>query len=217
MNSPGLRLRNGLCASGERRLAPRDVVTLHGVRTTTALRTACDLGRLLHRDQALAAMDSLLRLGPFGHRELLAESVRFRGYRGVVQLRALAPLADGRAESPGESVMRLRWIDAGLPRPEPQLAVAAPHGRYYLDLGLEELRFGAEYFGEDYHGESERQADQARLDWLVDRRAFTIVVLRKPNLFGARRDAERRLVEGFDSARRALGVRSPWILDLGTR
>ncbi len=36
---------------------------------------------------------------------------------------SLAPLADGRAESPPESILRLYWIDAGLPRPVPQLEV----------------------------------------------------------------------------------------------
>ena len=56
---PGRRLRNGLTDSGERMLAPFDVVTIRGLRVTTPLRTACDLGRLLHRDQALAAMDAL--------------------------------------------------------------------------------------------------------------------------------------------------------------
>ena len=48
-----------------------------------------------------------------------AEIGRFRGFRGVVQLRCLAPLGDGRAESPGESALRLHWYDAGLPTPEP--------------------------------------------------------------------------------------------------
>ena len=62
---PGYRLRNGLVASGERMLRPEDVVEIGGLRVTTPLRTACDLGRLLHRDQAFAAMDSLAGLGAF--------------------------------------------------------------------------------------------------------------------------------------------------------
>ncbi len=62
---PGYRLRNGLTNSGERRLRTDDVVELDGLRLTTPLRTACDLGRLLHRDQAFAALDSLARLGVF--------------------------------------------------------------------------------------------------------------------------------------------------------
>ena len=44
---------------------------------------------------------------------------RFRGERWVTTLRTIAPLADGRAESPPESILRLYWIDAGLPWPVP--------------------------------------------------------------------------------------------------
>src|SRR3954451_138379 len=49
--TPGLRLRNGVCASGERHLAARDVEMVGALRVTTPLRTACDLGRLRHADQ----------------------------------------------------------------------------------------------------------------------------------------------------------------------
>ena len=62
---------NGLSASGERMLTEDDVVEIGGLRVTTALRTACDLGRLLHRDQALAALDSLSRLAAYEPHELL--------------------------------------------------------------------------------------------------------------------------------------------------
>ena len=78
-----------------------------GLRVTTPLRTACDLGRLLSRDRAFAALDTMLRLGAFDAEELWAETERFRGMRGVRQLRAFAPLADRprrvarRSRSPG--------------------------------------------------------------------------------------------------------------------
>ncbi len=49
------------------------------------------------------------------HELMAAEIGRFKGYRGVRQLRVLVPLGDGRSESPGESVLRLHWYDAGLP------------------------------------------------------------------------------------------------------
>ena len=84
---PGCRLRNELTASGERRLALRDVAEIDGLRVTTPLRTACDLGRLLHRDQAIAALDSLAALRFSRSDELLQEIARFRRYRGVIQLR----------------------------------------------------------------------------------------------------------------------------------
>ncbi len=58
---PGRRLRNNLTASGERMLTDRDVVELGGLLVTTSLRTACDLARLLHRDQAWRRWTGCLR------------------------------------------------------------------------------------------------------------------------------------------------------------
>ncbi len=205
---PGHRLRNGLVASGERMLADHDVALLDGLRVTTPLRTACDLGRLLHRDQALAAMDALTALGFFTVAELVREVWRFKGYRGVVQLRALAPWVDPGAQSPPESVLRLRWLDLGLPRPICQVPVMSPHGTtWWLDIGLPELRFAAEYDGEAFHGEEQREHDDERRTWLRTNEGWTIVEVRKENLFGRDQDVDHLLREGYTSALRALGKR----------
>jgi hypothetical protein len=191
---PGYRLRNGLASSGERKLRPEDVSELDGLRVTTPLRTACDLGRLLHRDQALAAMDSMTRLGRFSVAELVASVHRYAGYRGVVQLRALAPLVDPGAESPPESILRMRWYDVGLPRPRCQVPVLTPSGAtWLLDIGLEDARFATEYDGEEFHGEDQRDHDDARRDWLRRERQWTIVVIRKKNLFGHLQDVHHQL------------------------
>lgn len=192
---PGLRLRNELSASGERRLRDDDVAELHGLRVTTPLRTACDLGRLLHRDQALAAMDSLASLGRFRLAELATAGERFSRYRGVVQLRALAPLVDPGAGSPGESVLRLRWLDVGLPRPTCQVPVESPWGTTWrLDLGLPEERFGAEYDGEEFHGEEQRRHDTSRREWIRRTGSWRLVVARKANVYGHQQDIDRILV-----------------------
>lgn len=191
---PGHRLRNGLVASGERRLPPEDVADLDGVRVTTPLRTACDLGRLLHVDQALAAMDSLAALRCFTLDELALATLRFRRYRGVVQLRVLVPLVDPMAQSPGESVLRLRWIQAGIPRPRCQVPVRAPDGgRYYLDLGLEDRLFGAEYDGEEFHDDGAVEHDADRRDWCRREHGWIILVFRKANVYGRDQDADRIL------------------------
>lgn len=210
MTAPGLRLRNDVCASGERTLEARDITTVRGIRVTTPLRTACDLGRLLHKDQAFAALDSLLGLGAFTRTDLVREVRRFRGYRGVIQLRALAPLADPRAESPGESILRLRWLEVpGLPRPEPQLAVDGPNGAsYYLDLGVEALRFAAEYDGEAFHGEAHEEHDRRRRDWVERAHGYRFVVVRRHHLFGPQRQAQEMLIDGITRARAALGRKS---------
>ncbi|HEU4811256.1 MAG TPA: hypothetical protein VFT00_03875, partial [Nocardioides sp.] len=202
------RLRNELSESGERKLIPSDVVEVHGLAVTSPLRTAWDLGRVRWRESALAGMDSMLRLRQFSRDEFLAGVERFRGERWVTTLRTLAPLADGRSESPGESVLRLRWIDCGLPTPEPQVEVWRDGVLLArLDLANRDLRFAAEYDGAEWHSSDEqREHDRRRRDevalegWLVE-------PFEARNVFGRQRDCETRLINGAHEARKALGRR----------
>ena len=124
------------------RYAGHDLVEVDGVRCTTPLRTALDLGRRLGPDRALAALDALLRLGSFTHTALMAELPRFGGQPGVAQLRELAALADARADGAAESALRLRWLEGRLPTPSPGHLVPGPAG-HRLALGLPAHRFGA--------------------------------------------------------------------------
>jgi hypothetical protein len=167
------------------------------------------MGRLVHRDRALSALDALLRSAPHIRDEMVAGVERFHRRRGVVQLRELAPLADGRAESPGESVLRLRWLDVtSLPRPTPQVPILDDRGVeiHRLDLGVEELRFSAEYDGEDFHSTKEElEHDQRRREWIRRERGWLIVPVRRQNVFGATRDIEEILHRGVREARRRLG------------
>lgn len=156
---PGRRLRNPLAAGGERALRREDITEVHGLPVTTALRTAWDLGRVRSRERSISGMDQMLRLPSFPHYEFLAGIERFRGQRWVTNLRVLAPLADGRAESPPESVLRLYWIDAGLPRPFPQLELWVD-GVFIarLDIGNAAIRYAVEYDGVEWHSD-ERQIE----------------------------------------------------------
>jgi hypothetical protein len=174
-------------ADGRRRLLlPRDVETLHGIRLTTSLRTGLDLARTRSRTRGIAALDAMLRTKDFTHDEMLREVGRFKGFRGVVRLRTLAPLADPRAESPAESVMRLLWLDAGLPAPTLQIPVTDDDGweAYRLDLGLPEIRYAAEYDGVAWHSSpTHRARDRRRRAWLRAERGWIIDVLGADEVF----------------------------------
>lgn len=208
VNRRGARLRQGIVDSGQRCLADDEVMELEGLLVTTPLRTACDLGRLLHRDQAFAALDSMLRLGRFDREELLDHVARHRGMRGVRQLRVLAPLADPRAQSPGESVLRLRWLTlATLPRPDLQVPVERPgEWPYLLDLAVVELLWAVEYDGEEWHLRTpeQREHDQTRRSWMRDERGWLIAVITNENLWGRTRDIESLLINGHKAARARL-------------
>lgn len=196
------RLRNGLTSSGERWVTPRDLTVVGDMPVTTPLRTALDLGRLQRRDLALAGMDALVGLGDATTTCILAEIPRFAGMRGVVQLRTLAPLVDGGAQSQGESALRLRWWDAGLPRPALQVPVRRPDGRYfYLDLGLRSHRFAAEYDGQAWHSSpDQRRRDDARRAWLRGA-GWTVVVLGRADVYD-RQTAIDSLAEAWRQHRR---------------
>ncbi|WP_372729393.1 type IV toxin-antitoxin system AbiEi family antitoxin [Nocardioides sp.] len=208
---PGRRARRTGVASGERALLPRDVVRVGTVRATSPVRTALDLSRLVWRFDALAALDQFVRSG-VRIEELLTELDRFRGYRGVVQARALVPLADGRAESVAESVLRLHWYDAGLPPPEPQSWVQDERGieRYRLDLALPDVRFAAEYDGAEFHSSTEqREHDLHRRRWLDEHAGWTVEVFVNDDLFRPFSDPAPRLRDGLRRARARLG-HAPW-------
>ena len=208
----GTRLRREGVDSGSRMLLRRDVCDIGGLMVTTPLRTACDLGRLLWRYDALAAIDLFLRCG-VPKEALLAEadSSRFRGFRWIRQLRTLAPLGDARSESPGESALRLHWIDAGLPDPEPQWWVENDLGVpiFRLDLTAPELRYAAEYDGAEFHDDEQRAHDGARRNWMRDQRGWVIDVFRKESVYAMRPDPRDLLLQGVINARTNL---SRWTL-----
>ena len=139
--SPGRTARGGL-GSG-RQLSGHDIEHIAGLRLTTPLRTALDLGRLLPPGVALGAMDRLLATGRFTHVQLLAEIPRLAGHRGVGQLRMLAAQVDARSSGMAESVLRLHWHQAQLPTAVPGMPVCAGGRLVRLSLGVERRQFGA--------------------------------------------------------------------------
>ncbi|SED23558.1 hypothetical protein SAMN04489844_3980 [Nocardioides exalbidus] len=184
VSSAGSRMRRPGIESGIRDFVPSDITVVGGLRLTTKLRTACDLGRRLWRYDALAAVDGFLRAG-LDHSELLAEVDRFKGHRGVVQLRALAPLGDLGAESPPESALRLHWHDADIGEPKTQIWEYDDDGRptYRIDVGDPEARYGAEYFGEQFHGTDDEEHDEDRIAWLEEHRDWSIEVFTKVDVY----------------------------------
>lgn len=208
------RTRRSGVSSGIRDLRREDIQIIDDMRVTTKLRTACDVGRLVWKYDAIGALDGLVRAG-LAQDELLGALARFKGQRGVVQLRALAVIVDPLAESMPESALRLHWHEAGLPLPESQVWVCDDDGRpvFRIDVGHRDVRYGAEYFGEEFHGPDEAEDDEARLEWL-GRRAWTMDVFRKEQVYGMEPHPEDTLREGFRRARAALGRGAPTHIDL---
>lgn len=168
------------CAGGTRDLRPEDWVEVEGVRVTTPLRTAMDLGCVLDRRSGLAAMDALMRAYGFTVADMVRVLPRYFRRRGVRRLRTIVTLADPRSESRSESWVRLEIIDNGLPSPVLQHWVVIDGiPTYRLDLSYPHARVAVEYDGEDFHTRPEdRERDLRRRDHLREL-GWTIIVLTK--------------------------------------
>jgi hypothetical protein len=166
---------------GTRDLAVQDVMTVGDLLVTTPLRTALDLGCNLRRRDALAALDQFMRIHDLSREEMRRTALRYFRRRGVVQLRRLIPIADGRAESHRESWTRLEILDAGLPAPVLQHWIEVDGiPTYRLDHAYPRHRVAVEYDGEEHHDrtEEQRRHDRERRAWL-SAHGWTVIVVRK--------------------------------------
>jgi hypothetical protein len=178
--------QRGEVRGGERDLLPVDWVVVGGVKVTTPVRTAMDLGCCLPRRHALAAMDALMRAHGFTHREMSTLLCRYFRRRGVVQLRELVPLVDPRAESQPESWTRLELIDNGLPSPELQWWVDVDGvPTYRLDIAYVHALVAVEYNGDEFHNSAaDREKDRLRREWL-EAHGWIVIVVDRSDFSGA--------------------------------
>jgi hypothetical protein len=170
-----------------RDLKPRDIMTISGVRVTTPLRTALDLGCNLHRRDAFAALCLRLQRHRLTGEMLGREALRFGRRRGVVQLRQLIPWADPRVESTREAWTLLAIRDVGLPAPEPQFWVEDDGVLVFrLDFAYPLHKVAIEYDGRDWHllTEEQRRHDAERREWLKSQ-GWTVIVVRNGDFTGA--------------------------------
>nr|WP_204331571.1 DUF559 domain-containing protein [Geodermatophilus sabuli] len=180
---------------GNRRELAFDDVTVHrGVPVTTPLRTALDLGRIRPADEAVVALDRFLRAGAVSRADVWAAAVGMTG-RGCREVRAAVSRADGLAESPQETRLRLLLHRSGLPAPVAQHVVRDERGFVArVDFAWPAHRLAVEYEGA-WHGERQQVAkDRQRLNRLTAagwRVVFvTATDLRRPEQLVARISAE---------------------------
>jgi hypothetical protein len=132
---------------------PREQVvdTEDGLRHTTALRTAWDIGALERTPTAVGVLDALLRTGHLTSAELHQALRTGAGKWGARRVRRAFELVDARSESPPESWVRVACVLGGLPAPVPQYDVIDSGtwlGR--VDLAWPEARLIVEYEGEHH-------------------------------------------------------------------
>ncbi|WP_462418357.1 DUF559 domain-containing protein [Kytococcus sp. Marseille-QA3725] len=152
-------------------------------------------------DEAMVPMDAALHRALVTPDEVLARAPE--GGRGIARLRQVVQLADGRTESPGETVTRLQLLRSGF-APVPQVLFRTRVGDKRVDFHLEAERVVVEFDGKQkYEGIEGRDAlvhEKAREDAL---RELGVGVLRVVWSDVSRRDAVEEL------RRRVLAVRPP--------
>ena len=151
-------------------LAPDEVTRRWGTPITTPVRTAFDLARRGRLPDAVAAVDALAHAWRVGPDDLAALAAPHPGVRGLVQVRRVIALMDGRAESLPESRLRVGLVLRGVSAPVPQYPVRLPNGRgARLDLAWPHPRPGLRPVALEYDGPEHRTIRGHGLD--LDREA----------------------------------------------
>jgi restriction endonuclease-like protein len=169
-----------------------DVIDWLGLRVTSPLATAVHLARHLTRPFALSALDAMARaelVTPVAVRDAVRD---YPHHPGIRQARELAGLIEPAAESPGESWLRLRMIDAGFPRPVPQVVIRDGLREYRVDLafldplpGRGARRLALEYDSDQWHSTAEQLAADASRRGRLDRVGWEVLPVRRWQVWGA--------------------------------
>jgi len=164
-------------------LHPEEVITgiqraasVHSARSltgpplprTTAARTAWDVAAWLDPVDAVPIVDTLLGRELVSRAELAALTSRHAGRPGCRRAELVFDLADPAAQSPRESVLRVRLVLGGLPRPVAQCPVRVPSGLLlHPDLAWQEWQVAVEYDGHWHADPDQSHRDRHRLNLLT--------------------------------------------------
>jgi very-short-patch-repair endonuclease len=185
---PGIVIHSG-------HLADDEVFVRGSIDCTTPARTAYDIGRRVKGDTGIVRIDALLNATGCSVEAVERIAARYPGARGIRRLRDAMKLADGGAESPKETELRLLLVRDGLPRPVTQIRV----GNRRVDMGWPQWKVGVEYDGEHHWTNPDDYAsDIERLEYLASQR-WNIIRVSARQLRHQRNEILRRV-------RRALGA-----------
>ena len=156
----GLRVRRAVLQRADR-------TCRRGVPVTSPEATAVRLAGLLPLDAAVVAVDRMVDAGHADLTRVRALAAAARG-RGSARARAACALADGLAQSPPETRVRLLLHRSGLPAPTAQYRVLDDRGRFVarVDFAWPERKVALEYDGLWHAERGQFARDRQRLNAL---------------------------------------------------
>jgi hypothetical protein len=148
-----------------------DVLIRGPFRFTAAARTLVDCARTWPLEDSVVAMDAALLRDRTTPAALRSGLVAEHQWPGLPHARRAVELADGRAESPPETLGRLRLVGAGLRPDELQVEIHAG-GRMLavLDAWYEDAAVSVEFDGRIKYTDPWRGRDPGRVAWEEKRR-----------------------------------------------
>lgn len=158
-------------------LAVDEICRRRGMPTTTAARTAFDIGRIRDVPTAVIRLDALRNATGVSVDQINSVIARYPGARNIRRLREAVALSDGGAESPQETRTRLLFIKNRLPRPSTQIEVYHDYSFVArLDMGWPAHKVAVEFDGAQHWTDAsqrsrdiDRIAELEALGWLVIR------------------------------------------------
>lgn len=208
-----LRVRRSGIVTTRAPLEPDDVVIDHGKLITNPARTCFDLMRLGSVQDAVVALDAMLRADAVRLDDVRTYVASHRGWKGVRTARTAVELADPAARSCPESRFRVIWIvDAGLPRPLVNHPVRSRQTGRLLgipDLLDPESGLVGEYDGA-HHRRLANHADDNVREERLEAHNLTVVRATSLDVFGRRPELVRRSHNGYRRARQRNPRRDRW-------
>jgi hypothetical protein len=180
------------------RVPEQEARFLDGIRVTSSSRTWLDLAGFLPAGALLAVTDQMLGR-EFPADEFPRILARSPGRRGAAIARRILGVADGKAGSPMESVLRWLIHEAGIPRPVLQYVIRDGLGRFLatVDLAWPDRRVVVEFDGNVHRDrrvfveDLRRQNGIVLADWRVLRFSSADVLGREKVLLATLRAALR--------------------------
>jgi hypothetical protein len=159
-------------------LPPHHVRVDGPFRVTTPARTLVDCAREWSLEDAVVAMDAALHVDAVTAGELRAAVLQQTHWQGIGGAARAVGLADRRAESPLETLGRLRILGSGLPAPELQVDLHGPRGFVArVDAWYEDAAVAVEFDGRVKYDDPFAGRTAAQVLWEVDHRPGSLHVL----------------------------------------